>query len=137
MYASRLHMILTDGLICNHVMCIVLSCSICNQSQPCSTPATLIFSGAQEEKRSARAFEKLAGKIEPGMMAKHFMRPEDNVIRTTDLPEREQTYRGADPANMDYKAMSLYVYTTLYIPKLCTQCRHDQPMELKHFVTLL
>ncbi len=48
-------------------------------------------------------------------MAKHFMRPEDNVIRTTDLPEREQTYRGADPANMDYKAMSLYVHTTLSI----------------------
>ncbi|KAL0039173.1 hypothetical protein WJX77_010168 [Trebouxia sp. C0004] len=67
----------------------------------------------QEEKRSARAFEKLAGKIEPGMMAKHFMRPEDNVIRTTDLPEREQTYRGADPANMDYKAMSLWVHKRL------------------------
>ena len=42
------------------------------------------------------------------MMAKHCMRPEDNVIRTTDLPEREQTYRGPDPTNMDYRAMSLY-----------------------------
>ncbi len=53
------------------------------------------------------------------MMAKHFMRPEDNVIRTTDLPEREQTYRGADPANMDYKAMSLYVHTPLSISTNC------------------
>ena len=120
-YASRLHMTFTDGLLCDHqqVMCIVLSCSICNQRQPRSIPATLNFAGPQEEKRSARAFEKLAGKIEPGMMAKHFMRPEDNVIRTTDLPEREQTYRGADPANMDYKAMSLYVYTPLSIPQNC------------------
>ncbi len=100
-------------------MCIVLSCSIYNQSQPCRTPATLIFAGPQEEKRSARAFEKLAGKIEPGMMAKHFMRPEDNVIGTTDLPEREQTYRGADPANMDYKAMSSYVCTTLSSSQNC------------------
>lgn len=84
-------------------------------------PATVICAGPQEEKRSARAFEKLAGKIEPGMMAKHFMRPEDNVIRTTDLPEREQTYRGPDPANMDYKAMSLYVYTPLCISQKCIQ----------------
>ena len=62
----------------------------------------------QEQKRSARAFEKLAGKIEPGMMAKHFMRPEDNVIRVTDFPEREQAYRGPDPSNMDFKAMATY-----------------------------
>ncbi len=105
------------------------SCSICNQSQLRITPATLIFAGPQEEKRSARAFEKLAGKIEPGMMAKHFMRPEDNVIRTTDLPEREQTYRGADPANMDYKAMSLYVYTPLYISQNCVH----SAVALKHW----
>ena len=63
-------------------------------------------SDAQEEKRATRAFEKLAGKIEPGMMAKHFMRPEDNAIRMTDVPEREQTYRGPDPVNMDFKAMA-------------------------------
>lgn len=62
--------------------------------------------GLQEQKRASRAFEKLAGKIEPGMMAKHFMRPEDNTIRVTDIPEREQAYRGPDPSNMDYKAMS-------------------------------
>lgn len=40
------------------------------------------------------------------MMAKHFMRPEDNTIRTTDVPEREQLYRGSDPSTMDYLAMS-------------------------------
>ena len=40
------------------------------------------------------------------MMAKHFMRPEDNVIRTTDIPEREQVYRGPDPSNVDFQAMS-------------------------------
>jgi len=62
---------------------------------------------SQEEKRAKRAFEKLAGKIEPGMMAKHFMRPEDNTIRTTDVPEREQAYRGPDPASMDYKSMAM------------------------------
>lgn len=72
------------------------------------------------------------------MMAKHFMRPEDNVIRTTDLPEREQTYRGPDPANMDYKAMSLYVYMTLSISP---SCEHSAVMinqwNFTQFVTLL
>lgn len=61
----------------------------------------------QEDRRAKRAFEKLAGKIEPGMMAKHFMRPEDNTVRTTDVPEREQQYRGPDPSNMDFQAMAL------------------------------
>ena len=40
------------------------------------------------------------------MMAKHFMRPEDEQIRALDVPEREQAYRGADPQNMDYTRMA-------------------------------
>ncbi|KAL3162429.1 hypothetical protein ABBQ32_010098 [Trebouxia sp. C0010 RCD-2024] len=71
------------------------------------------FKAEQEDRRAKRAFEKLAGKIEPGMMAKHFMRPEDNTIRTTDVPEREQQYRGPDPSNMDFQAMALWVYRKL------------------------
>lgn len=71
------------------------------------------FRVEQEDRRAKRAFEKLAGKIEPGMMAKHFMRPEDNTIRTTDVPEREQLYRGPDPSNMDFQAMTMWVYRKL------------------------
>lgn len=60
----------------------------------------------QEKRRQEKAYQKLSERIEPGMMAKHFMRPEDERIRTLDVPEREQTYRGADPQNMDYTRMA-------------------------------
>ena len=78
-----------------------------HRSLPSECASRLACCKAQDERKAKRAFDKLAGKIEPGMMAKHFMRPEDNLIRTTDIPEREQLYRGPDPSNMDYSAMAL------------------------------
>ena len=43
-----------------------------------------------QEEQEARKQRKVTEKIEPGVMAKHFMRPEDEAIRAQDMPERQQ-----------------------------------------------
>ena len=43
-----------------------------------------------QEEQEARRQRKVTEKIEPGVMAKHFMRPEDEAIRAQDMPERQQ-----------------------------------------------
>ena len=43
-----------------------------------------------QEEQEAQRQRKVTEKIEPGVMAKHFMRPEDEAIRAQDMPERQQ-----------------------------------------------
>ncbi|BDA45673.1 Transcription elongation factor SPT6 [Coccomyxa sp. Obi] len=45
---------------------------------------------ALEERRQQRAMRKVTEAVEPEVMARAMLRPEDDVIRATDLPEREQ-----------------------------------------------
>ncbi|CAL8470742.1 g10284 [Coccomyxa elongata] len=45
---------------------------------------------ALEERRQQRAIRKVTEAVEPEVMARAMLRPEDDVIRATDLPEREQ-----------------------------------------------
>ncbi len=41
--------------------------------------------------------KKITEKVEPEMLAKAMLRGEDDVIRTTDLPEREQLKPSPEP----------------------------------------
>ena len=41
--------------------------------------------------------KKITEKVEPEMLARAMLRSEDDVIRTTDLPEREQLKPSLDP----------------------------------------
>ena len=52
---------------------------------------------AQEERRKAKEMKRITEKVEPQMLAKAMLRSEDDVIRTTDLPEREQLRPSPEP----------------------------------------
>jgi hypothetical protein len=43
----------------------------------------------QEEKLRRRQMNKVVEAIEPEVMARHMLRPEDDRVRQTDIPERE------------------------------------------------
>lgn len=46
---------------------------------------------------------KVTGAVEPEVMARAMLRPEDDVIRATDLPEREQLRPPVAPDNVDHR----------------------------------
>ena len=51
----------------------------------------------QEEKRKEKEMKRITAKVEPEMLAKAMLRGEDDAIRTTDLPERQQLQPSQDP----------------------------------------
>ncbi|KAK9828928.1 hypothetical protein WJX72_002842 [[Myrmecia] bisecta] len=71
------------------------------------------FRADQDERQRQKALKKVVDRVEPEMMAAHFMLPKDEAIRTTDLPEREQEERGPDPANMNLAECAKWVYERL------------------------
>ena len=56
----------------------------------CLLCSTVRAQALLQEEQEARRQRKVTEKIEPGVMAKHFMRPEDEAIRAQDMPERQQ-----------------------------------------------
>lgn len=52
----------------------------------------------QEEKRKAKEMKKITERVEPEMLARAMLRSEDDVIRTTDIPEREQLRPSPEPS---------------------------------------
>ena len=55
----------------------------------------------QEEKRKEKEMKRITAKVEPEMLARAMLRGEDDTIRTTDLPERQQLQPSQDP--MDWR----------------------------------
>ena len=51
----------------------------------------------QEEKRKEKEMKRITAKVEPEMLARAMLRGEDDTIRTTDLPERQQLQPSQDP----------------------------------------
>ena len=45
--------------------------------------------------------QKVARAVEPGVLAKHMLRPEDDRIRATDIPERLQAQAALGPSHFD------------------------------------
>jgi hypothetical protein len=46
---------------------------------------------------------KVTEAVEPEIMERAMLRPEDDIIRSTDLPEREQLLRAPLPEKVDHK----------------------------------
>jgi hypothetical protein len=84
-------------LHCNYSIvhdCLCLTCREANQ----------LSAVAQEERVKQRALRRVVETVEPELMARHYMLPEDDQIRGLDLPEREQLTRGQDPQDSDLTA---------------------------------
>jgi hypothetical protein len=52
-------------------------------------PLLKVGTAVQEEKQRRRAMNRVVEAIEPELMARHMLRPEDDRVRQTDIPERE------------------------------------------------
>ena len=56
----------------------------------------------QEERQRAKALKKVNATVEPEVMARAMLRPEDDAIRATDTPEREQLRSAPAPETVDH-----------------------------------
>jgi hypothetical protein len=58
----------------------------------------------QEERQQQRALRRVNATVEPEVLARAMLRPEDDAIRATDLPEREQLRAAPAPDEADHDA---------------------------------
>lgn len=59
---------------------------------------------SQEEKRQQRRMRRVARAVEPEVLARHMLLPEDDVIRAQDIPERLQAAAKFGPTVFDVDA---------------------------------
>lgn len=65
--------------------------------------ARTVWGIPQEERQRLRAMRKVTEAVEPEVMEWAMLRPEDDIIRSTDLPEREQLRKAPPPEHINHR----------------------------------
>ncbi|KAK9807078.1 hypothetical protein WJX73_001549 [Symbiochloris irregularis] len=80
----------------------------------------------QEARRRQRKLKRVARAVEPEVLARHMLLPSDDIIRSTDLPERLQGPANLSPEHFDIDACATWV-----VSYLMGDMRHRFPKEVE------
>ena len=81
--------------------------------EPCACEVKFLKAQClQEERRRAREERRVAELVEPGVAERHMLTKQDDLIRSTDTPERYQLAQDTPIAQEDYLAAALWASRT-------------------------